>query len=92
VQVITDEELRAANPIVALLRTLLPWVNVEGAAPQEAPEIPQPLWGQALDLFPALAEHLSEMGMHADAEELQEGDVQRIGREIAAFLLSVHHR
>jgi hypothetical protein len=87
----TDEELQRTNPVIALLRTLLPWVNLEpGAddAPRAPPEIPQPLWGPALNLFPPLAQHLSEQGMHADAADLSAEEQHRIGQAIATFLLA----
>ena len=86
-----DDELQGANPVVALLRTLLPWVNPGGgggAAAAAEPEIPAGLWSAALHTFPELAEYLSERGLHADAAGLSEDETRRIGRAIAAFLLS----
>lgn len=33
-QAMTEEELRGANPVMMLLRSLLPWVNA-GVAPED---------------------------------------------------------
>lgn len=90
-QVMTDEELQQTNPVVALLRTLLPWVNLqpgaEQARPATPPEIPQALWDAALGTFPQLAEHLDELGLHPHAEGMDAEMRQRIGRAMADFLL-----
>ena len=87
----TDEELRQANPVVALLRTLLPWVNLEpgadNAPPATPPEIPEALWDAALGTFPQLAEHLDELELPPNTEGLDADARQRIGRAMAAFLL-----
>ena len=87
----SDEELRNANPVMALLQTLLPWVNVradpDAAAPAEPPEIPQALWGAALATFPGLAEHLADVQQPADREPQSEEERVAIGRAMAAWLL-----
>ena len=88
----TDDELRQVNPVVALLRTLLPWVNLEpgteNAPPATPPEIPPALWGAALGAFPPLAQHLDERGLHPDAEDNDAETRQRIGLEMAQYLLT----
>ena len=95
-QAMTDEELRAQGPVVALLRTLLPWITLEPAQDdepvpplaQQQPEIPEDLWDTALALSPPLAEHLAVRGLYPDAEGLGADERRQIGREIAAYLLA----
>jgi hypothetical protein len=56
---LSDEELRAANPIMALLRTLLPWVNVANSGSEDQRESSQ----EALAQLPGLAEFLRTHGI-----------------------------
>jgi hypothetical protein len=91
VQGISDEELQRTHPMVALLRTMLPWVNVHANAgqtsPEDQPEIPRRLWGAALANFPALAEHLEARQLWVDREAMTDEEATVIGRAIASWLM-----
>eukprot|EP00892_Ulva_mutabilis_P011990 jgi/Ulvmu1/9163/UM005_0261.1 len=56
---LSDEELQAANPIMALLQTLMPWVSVAGEAAEEAGQSQEDLLAQV----PGLTAFLSASGV-----------------------------
>ena len=97
-QVMTDDELRNTNPVVALLRTLLPWVHIDDDAeqqqrpPAQDPEIPANLWNVALSMFPDLVAHLESRSLLPDdGGDFEDYPLERqreIGRAMAAFLLN----
>lgn len=56
---LSDEELQAANPVMALLQTLMPWVRVAGEAAEAEGQTEDDLLPQ----MPGLTAFLAERGI-----------------------------
>lgn len=66
---LSDDELQAANPIMALLHTLLPWVRVAGGQQDQGTAQRA---SQVLEHIPGLEGYLAQHGVHLGAQVSQE--------------------
>jgi hypothetical protein len=65
---VSDDELQATNPIMALLQTLLPWVNVSGSGREES----SARTSEVLAQIPGLEGYLEQHGVRVGAQVTQE--------------------
>lgn len=82
---ISDEELQAANPIMALLQTLMPWVSVAGEAAQAAGRTEEDLLAQV----PGLTEFLAGRGIDL-TRQVPAAERPRVLELVREYLLRQH--
>ena len=67
---LSDEELQAANPAMALLQTLLPWVHVSGNRQGDNSQARRT--AEVLAQLPGLEEFLAQHGVQLGAQVSQD--------------------
>jgi hypothetical protein len=71
---LSDDELQATHPMMALLQTLLPWVNVSGNDREERGRRTSELFAQV----PGLEGYLEQHGVQLGAQMAQEDRLRLI--------------
>lgn len=79
---LSDDELQAANPVMALLQTLMPWVVVAGEAAEAEGQTEDDL----LPLMPGLTAFLAERGIDV-TRAVPPDDRPRILELVREFLM-----
>lgn len=82
---LSDEELQAANPLMALLQTLMPWVTVAGEAAAGAGRSEEDLLGQV----PGLTEFLVANGVDVE-RQVPASERPRILALVREYLMMQH--
>lgn len=83
---LSDEELQSANPVMALLRTLMPWVSVAGGAGAAGGAAAE---AEVLQQVPGLTEFLANAGLDV-TRAVPPAERARVLQLVREFLMVQH--